>query len=165
MLRSEDGNMFTTYRSATAFMKSNEKYSKEDLKRLSLYPHGIEKKFIKQKKKTNKVKLKYEGKSILKWKTNPYLPKDWTCKNMKNKFVIRIKTEEGVKMSSLKAVRAFLKSNEKYSKEDFDRLNLYPSGQPRKNTGNWKTNKYLPDGWTGIFKNKRIIRIKSIVCE
>lgn len=82
---------------------------------------------------------------------------------MKNRYAVLVKTEEGVKISTFKAVRTFMRQSEKYSEEDVKKLRLYPDGvnKPVKNVVQWKTNKYLPEGWTGNFENRRNFKIKS----
>jgi len=137
-IMSKEGTMLTSYKTAAAFMKTSGSYSQDQIDRLYLYP---------------------EGKRILSnildenWKTNVYLPEGWKCKEKKaGSSYLYIQTEAGVRLCNYKGAAEFMEQNGEYSKRDVERLYLYPDGKNHSPNQvldeDWKTNEYLPDGWT-----------------
>merc|ERR1712204_121786 len=99
----------------------------EDVERFYLYPDG-----------------KNHSPHTQKLNTNEYLPEGWTCKDRKE-GKLYIQTETGMKLSSYKSAVDYMEESSEFTKEDVEKLYLYPDG--KNHSQDWKTNEYLPEGW------------------
>ena len=112
---------------------------------------------LEETQTTLEPEIKIEVADIIEWKTNPYLPEGWLCKDSLTKSgKLRVLTSEGLKLCSYKSIIEFMKSNPKYSDTNISNIYLYPDGKnhaPKHLAEEWKPNDYLPQGWLG--KEKR----------
>ena len=114
MLKSLEGFKFSSYKTAAAFMKENEKYTDEDVKKLFLYPNG---------------KSKKEKAEIAKWKKSQYLPEGWTCQKVKvDSDALSIKADCGKIFNNRFDASLFMSTNGKYTQDDIEMFYLYPDG-------------------------------------
>ena len=117
-------------------MESDTKYTKEDIEKMYLYPDG-----------------KYHNPQII-WKTNQYLPEGWMASDS-NIRGICVKADDNTKLQSYKAAATFIDADARYTKEDVERLYLYPDGKNHKlqSKEDMQRSKYLPEGW--LFRDKK----------
>jgi len=134
-VKTKNGVKINSYRGAVEHVEENSKYTKEDLEKLYLYPDG----------KNHAQNFPF-GED---WKTSEYLPAGWTCRDRKSGLHLR--TDTGVKLSSYRTAAVYMEENREYTKEDIEKVYLYPDGvqHARPNTSDeyWKTSEYLPEGW------------------
>ena len=104
-------------------MRESENYSEEDIDRLKLYPDGEAAKKVAKNNRREKV---------AKWERSEYLPQDWTCQKVRvGSNAVKIKTDCGQIFNSHFDATLFMNLDPaKYSKEDVEKLNLYPNGEP-----------------------------------
>ena len=58
-----------------------------------------------------------------------------------------MKADDNTRLQSYKAAAAFMEADSKYTKEDIEKMYLYPDGKNHNAQVIWKTSQYLPEGW------------------
>merc|ERR1712129_512191 len=99
-------------------------------------------------KLNKKGKPKKSSKSV--WSCSEYLPEGWMGRT--NGTITQFKTDEGAIAKTYKSAEKIMKSSDKYTSIEVDRLYSYPNGVRMKQAGDkggWKASEYLPEGWMG----------------
>ena len=91
--------------------------------------------------------------NLSEWKTNPYLPEGWLCKESLTKsWKLQVLTSEGLKFFCYKYIIEFIKNDPKYSEIYISTIYIYLDGKnlaPNRSTDKCKPNDFLPEGWLG----------------
>ena len=158
-IKSREGNRLKSYKQVMAFLKCTDTYSQTDVDKFSLFKS-------RPMKQNHKVGIK-------EWRKSQYLPEGWMYRIPNKADSVCVKSSDGIRFSSNKAIVSYFESRSEYTEIDRARLSLFTLEVPAQRTKErniektpknfkrkkiqlteWKTSIYLPAGWMYRKPNK-----------